>query len=127
MKKILLVVTLLFSVIGFSQALTDGKYGVIFETGGQNSVDYDLTFTVEKGIVNVDGISSDGKEKKTLHKGTTTTMTWVNTGGIWSESQTYIFTKDTDNGSVYIHYLRVVQNSGEVPWNVSYAGYVYKL
>ena len=125
MKKLLLLFTLLFSMVGFSQALVDGTYtSTIYNADLTKS--YDYTFNVKDGIVDIEGLDTSNLAKKTLSNNATTTMTWINAGGVWTENQTYIFTKDLTSGKMYLYFIRVVQNEGQIPWSVAMAGYVYK-
>lgn len=114
MKKLLLGLLLLFSVTSFSQALTDGSYWSNIEvTNSAGTKTYGYEFTVTNGIVKQKGVSASSVTKSL---GNDTVFTWLNQGGIWTESQTYIFSKDAVSGQIYVHYMRVVQNEGEAPW-----------
>lgn len=117
---------LFVSAFGFSQALKDGKYKSVLYNNDL-TLSYEYTFIVKNGVVDVEGVDTSTFTKKTISRNANTTMTWVNNGGIWTESHTYIFTKDLKTGEVYVHLLRIVQNEGQLPWNVFLAGYVYKV
>lgn len=126
MRKLFVALTLLCSTLGFSQALTDGTYTSRVYNHDM-SKNYDYTFTMKDGIVRIDGLDTSDITKKTISEGNVTTMTWINKGGIWTENQTYIFTKDASSGALYLYLLRVVQNEGQIPWSVFMAGQVTKI
>lgn len=128
MRKLLLLFTLLFSVIGFSQALEDGTYNAtLYTTDYANKVSFKFTVFTNSGSIVVDIEGHDPKFKKTISYANGTTVTWINSlGGPWSESQSFMFTKDVTDGSIHLHWLRVVQNEGEDPWYVFFKGNVYK-
>lgn len=129
MRKLLLLFTLLFSVIGFTQALEEGTYTTTAYTlDYANKVEFTFTvFKSDSGSLVVDIEGHDPKSKRTINYANGTTVSWINSlGGPWSESQTFIFTKDVKDGSIYLHWLRVVQNEGEEPWRVFCKGNVYK-
>lgn len=127
MKKLLFGAILLFSSLCFSQALepstyykvevnTDaGKYWAHFYVkydGQVRQINYEkntyLTFN----------------NYNTISNKTTTTYTWQNAGGVWSENQTWVFTKDIKSGNIYVMRYRVVQNEGEIPWSAEGVGIV---
>lgn len=54
----------------------------------------------------------------TVSNKNSTVYTWANAGGVWSETQTFIFTKDVTSGKIYMYYFRAVQNEGQEPWEV---------
>ena len=125
MKKLLLIgLFLLFSLPSFSQALEDGTYkSDITIYSGNTSKTYTYTFYVTYGIV-----SSYGSPAISLTRslGDTTLFTWLNSGGIWTESQTFVFTKNSKTGDLYVTTTRVVQNEGQEPWQTFGLGKVYK-
>jgi hypothetical protein len=83
---------------------------------------YTYHFYVNKGnyvrMVDENKNIEETTVNQTMVHGTTTTYGWQNAGGIWSECQNFVFTKDKKSGQIYIHFLRVVQNEGDTPWSV---------
>lgn len=125
MKKLILGALLLLSTVSFGQALADGKYtSKVYTNDMSNSYVYNFTF--KDGIVDIDGLDTSGLQKKTISKNNITTMTWINNGGVWTENQTYVFTKDTKSGNIFVYIFRVVQNEGEYPWTTTLVGVVNK-
>jgi hypothetical protein len=127
MKKLFLFLLLAFSLTSFSQALEKStKYKVEVTTADDKT--YSFNFYVSS-TGQVYQLTSEGKfltfkEFETISNSNTTTYTWLNNGGVWSENQTFVFTKNIKNGTIYLHYLRVVQNEGEIPWSVIGVGIV---
>lgn len=126
LTKFLVVLTLLLTVNTYSQIkegafatpgphtatiyFTDGtKTDVKFNVYDTGAIDMYLSPAVGRTLVNKYG----------------TTYTWLNSGGIWTESQTWIFTKDKVSNKVTVTFLRVVQNEGDDAWTVSASGRAY--
>lgn len=121
MRKLILIILLAIGIQGFAQALkpstyykakittdSDKTYWYYFYVNSNNYVRMvDVNKTIEETSVN-----------QTMLHGTTTTYAWQNAGGIWSESQNFVFTKDKKSGNIYVHFMRVVQNEGDIPWSV---------
>lgn len=121
MKKILLPLLLLFSIVTFSQALTEGTYIGLIQTDEDQ---YKVTFKVVDGKVSE--VGTDNLDATvTKHSNGTTLFTWMNSGGVWNETQTFIFNKGSDE-YIHLNFLRVVKNEGEDPWTVSGVGLVKK-
>lgn len=127
MKKIILGLALLFSVAVSAQALTTNtSYKAFVETTNNSSITFNFRVSSTGNVYQAD---SDGKlrdfdKEITINNATSTTYTWLNSGGVWSESQTFIFTKDKTSGELTLNYLRVVQNEGSAPWIVYGVGEV---
>lgn len=128
MRKLFLAAVMLFSTLGFSQALTSGTYtSTVYndDVSKKSTFTFDV-FTSSTGeiVVGIDGQSP--AIKRTTNYANVTTVTWINSGGVWNESQTFVFTKDTKTGDIYLHWLRVVQNEGSEPWNLFLRGVFVK-
>lgn len=125
MKKLVLIgLFLLFSLPSFSQALEDGTYkSDITVYSGNTNKTYTYYFYVKYGVVSQ---SSTPAISTTKSLGDTTVYTWLNQGGIWTESQTFVFTKNKTTGYIYVRSMRVVQNEGQEPWQTYGIGDVYK-
>lgn len=128
MKKFILfligALSLTFATPSFSQALTDGKYSSdITVYSGETSNTYAYTFYVINGIV-----SQTNKPAVAVTKslGSETVYSWLNKGGIWTESQTFVFSINRETGQIYVVLSRIVQNEGEDPWATFGTGIVYK-
>jgi hypothetical protein len=127
MKKIILGLTLLFSVAVGAQALTPSTgYKAYVETTNDSNISFDFRVSATGNVYQAgsDGKLRDFSKEVTINNAATTTYTWLNAGGIWSESQTFIFTKDKTSGKLTLNYLRVVQNEGSEPWIVYGVGEV---
>ena len=125
MKKLFLAVTFLITALNYGQCLSDGKYfAKLMDPQSEDEKVSTFYFTVSNGYVSQNDINPD--KKSTIHNGPTTTMTWLNKSEVWSENQTFIFSKDLDNDVIYLNWFRVVQNKGSEPWNVSMVGIVKK-
>ena len=115
MKKLLLIgLFLLFSLPSFSQALENGvfKSNITVYSGSTEKV-YAYTFYVINGVVSQ---ISEPAVSVTKTLGDTTLFSWLNQGGIWTESQTFVFTKNATTGELFVTMTRVVQNEGQDPW-----------
>ena len=125
MKKLLLIgLFLLFSLPSFSQALENGVYkSNITIYSGETQKTYAYTFYVIGGVVSQ---VSEPAVSVTRTLGDTTVFSWLNSGGIWTESQTFVFTKNKTTGDLYVTTTRVVQNEGQEPWQTFGLGKVYK-
>ena len=129
MRKLFLAAVMLFSTLGFSQALTqEGNYTTtVYNDAITQKASFNFkVFTSSMGDIVVDIEGQSPAFKKTVNYGNITTVTWVNSGGVWSESQTFVFTKDVKTGDIYVHWTRVVQNENSEPWNVFCNGVVFK-
>ncbi len=127
MKKIILGLTLLFSVAVGAQALTPNtSYTAYIETTNSNNITFNFRVSNTGNVyqAGTDGKLRDFNKEVTINNSATTTYTWLNAGGVWSESQTFIFTKDKTSGELTLNYLRVVQNEGSEPWIVYGVGEV---
>jgi len=125
MKKLFLIVTLFVSTLTFSQALRNSNSYIAYLYDSDDK-ETTMVFTVTSdGIINISGWNLNGYEKKTLHRENISNMTWINNGGVWTEYQSYTFTKNPDTGDIEIFLLRVVQNVGQEPWATAKHGYAY--
>jgi methionine salvage enolase-phosphatase E1 len=134
MKKLLLGALLLLSTLTFSQALEKSAYyksDLTIYSGG-SSQDYTMYFQVTssgdvKMLESKYGSTYAFKASNTSSNNHTTVYTWLNNGGIWSESQTFVFTKDDETGNIDLLTMRVVKNEGKGPWQTYGIGIVEKL
>jgi len=121
MKKLLLLLLALVSFTSFAQALENSTYykAEVNTDGGQK---YWYYFYVNSGgyVRQVDSSGKYGTQAvhQTMYHKATTSYAWLNASGIWTENQSFIFTKNLDNGKIYLHFMRVVQNEGDIPWSV---------
>ena len=134
MKKFLIAFALLFSLTGFSQALQNSSYYksniTVYSGGTSNTYAYYFYVTVDGEIRQIDYAKNQYltfKVYKTVSNSQSSVYTWANDGGVWSETQTFVFTKNKDNGNVYVLTMRVVQNEGQEPWSTYGIGDVEKL
>lgn len=118
---IALLLMVAFGLGAHAQVLKDGKYTAKIVVGEKY---LNASFSVYSGYVYQDGVSA--KVENTSHNSNTTTYTWLNNGGVWSENQTYVFTLDSKSGNIYVTMIRVVQNEGSDPWSYAGIGRVYK-
>ena len=126
-KHFLVVLTLLLCANSYSQAFsTSGYYSgsMTYYTGKSSSTSNIKFYVYPAGGVEFDNLSP--AVFKTLAEKNITTYTWINSGGIWTESQTWIFSKNATNGEITATFLRVVQNEGQEPWYVMGTGLIYK-
>lgn len=128
MRKLFLTFALLASFAMSAQAFlsTSRYYTASVVSSNDNTINFKFYVSSTGSVYQV---GSDGKlyepdQYCTVNNGKTTVYTWANAGGIWSESQTFIFTRNADTGEIALNYLRVVQNEGEAPWMVYGYGYV---
>ncbi len=124
MKKLILFVLLLCSTLGFSQALSDGEYAIyLMDTSTKEKINY--TFTVTNGKTD---LNPAAPIQILRSYGDSTEIFWMNKSDVWTETQTYIFTKDRNKTDYfYVHHFRVVQNVDQEPWSTSKIGVVYKI
>jgi hypothetical protein len=129
MKKLILLLLLATSLTSFAQALEPSTYYSAEITTDGNKT-YTYYFYVNKNnyvrMVNANKGLEETSVNQTMVHGTTTTYGWQNAGGVWSECQNFVFTKDLKSGNIYVHFMRVVQNEGSVPWSVIGVGNVDK-
>lgn len=134
MKKLfLIVVFLIFSLPTFSQALENSNYYksdiTIYSSGKQNLYTFYFYVMSTGQIRMIDNEKNQYltfKNYYTLSNSQTSVYTWVNNGGVWSESQTFVFTKDIVSGKLHVFSMRVVQNEGQDPWQTYGYGEVVK-
>lgn len=135
MKKLLLIgLFFLFSLPSFSQALENSSYYksdiTVYSGGTSNTYAYYFYVTATGEIRQIDYAKNQYltfKVYKTVSNSQSSVYTWANDGGVWSETQTFVFTKNKDNGSLYVLTMRVVQNEGQEPWSTYGVGNVEKL
>lgn len=126
LTKLVLVLTLLLTVNTYSQ-IKEGAFAtpgphtatVYYNDGSSSEVKFNVYDTGA-----IDMYLSPAVARTLVNK-YVTTYTWINSGGIWTESQTWIFSKDRVSNKTTATFLRVVQNEGETPWTVSASGKVY--
>jgi hypothetical protein len=126
LTKFLVVLTLLLTVNTYSQ-IKEGAFAtpgphtatIYFSDGSSSVVKFNVN---DYGAIDMYLSPAVGR---TLVNKYITTYTWINSGGIWTESQTWIFSKDKVSNKTTATFLRVVQNEGEDPWTVSASGRVY--
>lgn len=127
MKKLFLLLLLASGVFCNAQALETGTYykSEINTDSGNYWVYFYVNLSGEVRQINYEkNTYKEFKNYTTISNKNTTTYTWQNDGGIWSENQTFVFTKDTKSQQVYVLLYRVVQNEGDIPWAVQGVGYV---
>ena len=121
-KKILVLLVLLASISSYSQAINASDYGYYkadmnyIYSSNSTSFNTIRLFSYSSGRIEIS--NNPHAVEKTIHEKNVTTYTWVNSGGIWSESQTWVFTKNATNGIITVMFMRVVQNEGQDPWYV---------
>lgn len=134
MKKLLLIgLFLLFSLPSFSQALENSSFyksDITIYSGGSKKAYTHYFYVNGYGEVRQINFSDNTYMSfdtyKTLSNSQSTVYTWGNSGGIWSETQTFVFTKNKTNGDIRVMSMRVVQNESEEPWQTYGLGDVYK-
>jgi hypothetical protein len=130
MKKLLLIGLFLLSLSSFSQALENSAFYKCKIVTTENTYFYSYFYVNSYGevrqIENSDNTYKLFNTYKTLSNSTSTVYTWANAGGVWSETQTFVFTKEKNTGFLTLNYFRVVQNEGSVPWTLIGLGEVEK-
>lgn len=123
MKKVIITLLLMVAFVSGSnaQVLKDGDYSSTIYVGEKYMIS---SFYVANGKVHQKNVSP--KLESTVSNDNTTTYTWLNNGGIWSENQTYVFTLNSKNGELFVTMIRVVQNQGSDPWSYAGVGRVHK-
>lgn len=118
----------------FSQAVEKSTYYKsdikIYSNGSSNVYAYYFYVTTEGEIRMIDYAKNQYltfKAYKTVSNAESSVYTWANDSGVWSETQTFVFTKDITSGKIYVLTMRVVQNEGESPWQTYGLGEVEKL
>ena len=135
MKKLLLIgLFLIFSLPSFSQALEKTSYYksdiTIYSGGETNTYAYYFYVTSTGEIRMIDYAKNQYvtfKAYGTVNNANSSVYSWANNGGIWSETQSFVFTKDITSGKIYVLSMRVVQNEGSEPWQTYGVGNVEKL
>jgi len=135
MKKFLLIgLFLIFSLPSFSQALANGYYYKsdikVYSSGTSNTYTYHFYVNASGEIRQIDFAKNQYMSFKTygtVSNAQSSAYTWANDGGIWSETQTFVFTKDKSTGDLSVFLMRVVQNEGQDPWQSYGVGVVEKL
>ena len=135
MKKLLLIgLFLIASLPMFSQALEKSSYyksDITVYSGGQSNVYAYYFYVTAAGEVRMIDYAKNQflsfKAYGTVNNASSSAYTWANDGGIWSETQTFVFTKDKTSGKISILTMRVVQNEGQDPWQTYGVGEVEKL
>lgn len=135
MKKLLLIgLFLIASLPMFSQALEKSSYYksdiTIYSKGQANDYTYHFYVTAAGEVRMIDYAKNQFMSFKaygTVNNATSSAYTWANDGGIWSETQTFVFTKDKTSGKISVLTMRVVQNEGQDPWQTYGVGEVEKL
>lgn len=116
----------LFSAATYAQALApNSRYETVIHTLDDEQISYTFE-TDEKGTVDIPEFGYEFGAKKTQNHQDQTTMTFINSGGVWTESQTFIFTKG-EGSVIYVYFLRVVTNEGDDPWEVMGLGKLTKV
>ena len=128
MKRILLTITTLFFITlgvngqNYNSELVGIWRGTLERTDTEDQTVAQISIFKEGGrlvaarqFVNDDGELYNAKRSNssTIAQENNLTYSWVNNGGIWSESQTYMMalTTDNDNDEVLIVYhIRLVNN-----------------
>lgn len=122
MKKLFLLLFALISLSSFAQALTPSGYYKGKIVTSENTYFYAYFYVNVNGEVRQINYDENTyktfADYKTINNNNSTVYTWANNGGVWSETQTFVFTVNTTTGDVHLRYLRVVQNVGEDPWIV---------
>jgi hypothetical protein len=135
MKKFLLIgLFLIFSLPAVSQALENSssyKAAIkVFSGDSSESKSYYYFYVSAIGTVRMYDKANNTyytfKQSNTTSNSQSTVYTWLNNGGIWSESQTFVFTKDKISSDISIFLMRVVQNEGDEPWQAYGVGTVEK-
>lgn len=132
MKKMLFVACLfatLFSYGQDKQNINPGYYvGVIEEGGDKNSYilefsedGYAYQISVSKVGDGVDVSRSVNNFKQTSSHNQITTLEWINSGGIWTETQLFICTK-ISNSRIEVMHIRYVVNEGSEGESWFYGG-----
>lgn len=135
MKKFLLIgLFLIFSLPSFSQALTNSTYYksniTVYSGGTSDTYAYYFYVTAAGEVRQIDYAKNQFlafKTYGTVSNAQSSVYSWANDGGVWSETQTFVFTKDKTSGKLYVFSVRVVQNEGEEPWQTYGVGDVEKL
>lgn len=129
MKKLLFMLLMLTSLTTFAQALeksTHYKAEINTDAGDKYWYYFYVMSTGEVRQITAENTYKNFKTYDTVNNSNTTTYTWLNNGGVWSENQTFVFTKDVDSNKLYLHFMRVVQNEGDIPWSVTGVAVVEK-
>lgn len=131
MKKLLLTITtLLFITLGvnaqnYNSDLVGTWFGKLERTDNDNETVAQFSIFREGGrlvcarqFANDDGeiYNATRGNSSTIAQSNNLTYSWVNSGGIWSESQTYFFTLTTDDDNdevMYVYHIRLVNNDSE--------------
>ena len=121
MRNIILLMFLALGLSSQAQALKPSTYYKAKITTDSDKT-YWYYFYVNKNnyvrMVDENKVIEETSVNQTMVHGTTTTYGWQNAGGVWSECQNFVFTKDIKSGNIYVHFMRVVQNEGDIPWSV---------
>ncbi len=122
MKKLFLLLFAFMCFSSFAQALQPSTYyWTTVKTTTNNTYSFYFYVNSYGEVRQIDYSTNYYKEFDkygTVSNKNSTVYTWANSGGIWSETQTFIFTKDVTSGKIYMYYFRAVQNEGAEPWEV---------
>ena len=149
MKKLLLTIaTLLFITLGVNAQNYNsdlvGIWGGTLERTDTEDETYALfsiyreagRLVCARQFKNDDGLiyNSTKSNSSTIAQSNNLTYSWVNSGGIWSESQTYFLTLTTDGDNdevLYVYHVRIVNNdtaddNDDDVWGYEEVGLLYK-